>query len=1543
MVQPFIRGLTKGSRTFTEETLDQLRTAFWDEVRRVHQPGARVFKPVDSDDPEKILPLPVTEQQAESFDQFLGEQLGVEDDSEEGRLKRLTDDTNKQLRDLEDAQRRSKGLPPRRQPPTPTPPPIPESEKFGGKLPDSFIDSMNEQLEQSRSASRERRRQQGRFVLDQQEEEDLYISSLWEEQERQRPTDQQPFGPDPGQPQTRLQLGQQFRSGLPEVIAPVSQPAPQQDPFSGQAGAFPVQPPSNVIDTQQGQSTRGFLPDLLRTGQRLLPLAQGLPGIPGSPSGRDLGNAADVAFTGFDAFSEFATRSATAPQRLTGLPGLPGTGGLSATGDLTQFLTNLAESSSANPFQNPFELSQTFQARPGYEQFILSLLTDPQAFGIGAAARRIPGLLRQAGNLPIPPAIQRGLLGPLGMGTGIPGPGLPGDPNIPKPFVRPGERDLKEAVDTMRAEGVDPETVFSADDIARAESTRALESRLQGQEIPIERPGQVDPVTAPIPDQADPFDASTLPQQADPGTPDDFLIPDEAIAQQDGIRISEEIDITEQRIDNPGNIPPRSLGTPIGDTTGTPPPRRPDIGLDDDLDIPTHESPVRGIIRKWSGARAASGLEIEQRFKSGMRALRTAGVREFTEPTMRDLFRALHGEITPDNLPPQLKAVYSDLDNLRLTEEKDMLDFLNVIIDSESRTLMRYDAENLASRFMAHPSYFPQGWKQPVTDTIVEGGRIGRTPGFAMPRVGTSFSDMLAEGWKPTSWNPYTMMAARRRAGIEYREQVKLVNRFTQRGLALPFDLAPGGTEGSIRKSVGRLFEGAGRELGIGLPPSTTTGTKPWRVPKVGPVFEGRQIIISNPSVQGIEPQITSTKPIAVPNEVADFLEDAYGASAGSGAEFFKTIRRWSNVPKRVKLFGSLFQHIDITARAAGVAMSPTAISRGAPFKTPSLMGRLLNLQFNPGSRDALARTLTSTTPRYPGGPSYRMLIEEGWGVQGDVSIINRGFTDLLNDSLQDGRTPAKIGKKVIEFWESGLFDGFYRESQRFALDELILPWLKRTRPDSSPRQIAGEAAEMVNLIFSTVENWQTVFQNPAFREAVRSIMFSANESEALIRTSMRALGKHPQAGLFREWWLGFMVATAGLANIINLTATGKPLPLSSYNPANINDPYAPFKIGYSNRFMSPQVPFITGRNGTPVYVDLVGQMDTMARWALDPLGAFSARLNVPPRAILNQIKGETFFGEKLDTPIKRLIQAGIDVAAPISVMNILDIGREQLPEQIQQLLPEQEPRIGPVGQAIQIGGVNLSAEKTPDLLEARSQELYDVPFDDLWPFQQDELQADPSMATELEQRGETAIARGQRGAQYFQVVQAERESAITQINALGREGIRTKQSEIRQDYFDIIGEYAAFKRGAGEVTFTEAFEDDLDDPDPLKQSLAQYYEGLEQSKTPSGLFDNNKWDTVLRRLQNRWSPQQREYVLANTHLLPVSNYLLGILGGRTATNIQASRDARQRRRQNTQRRQPLEQRSRIPSFPNPFDSFPNPFRRKPSQPPPRRDPGGLS
>jgi hypothetical protein len=899
--------------------------------------------------------------------------------------------------------------------------------------------------------------------------------------------------------------------------------------------------------------------------------------------------------------------------------------------------------------------------------------------------------------------------------------------------------------------------------------------------------------------------------------------------------------------------PPRKPGEPFGADMGTPPPRSPHTGLLDDLELPTWEHPKTGIMRKWEGARGAEALAMEEWHSQGVAQLKRLGLTPDKE-TMLPLFRALHGEVDPTTLSPALREVYEDVRTLVVQETSDFLAFLRAVDASDASTLMAFDAKNFAERMMAHPDYFPRGWKprKPVAGAAPR-GRLGTTPGLAKPRVDASFSEMLDFGFDPQSWNPYAMMAQRRISGTEYRESVILINRLRQRGLAEFANEAPDG----------------------------------WRVPDVGPVLQGRPII--DPNVQG---GVGFTRQIAVPSDVASFMESAFGKGLDvriADRNIIPFMRMWSTFFKRVKLALSPFQHIDFGARSAAAAFTPTAIRSGAPLKFPSFAARLIQVQWSPKAQANLRRLILSDKPMHKGfSLTPKMLVEEGWGVQGDLSLIRREVGSFLQENAPGG----VIGRvrKIQEFWEAGLFDGVYRLAQLDALEKFIVPQVRRANPTWTARQVAGEAASQVNVMFSTLGRWQSVLKSRGMRELFHNLAFSSNESEALIRSAFGTIAG-PNRRLWQEFYLGAFLSMAFVANLINFSATGQPLPLAAYSPIRINDPYALWKVGYNSKFLSPQLPLIRGRNGEPVYLDIVGQLDTAFRWVLDPIQAAASRINVIPRAFESQRSARSFFGEELRSVQQRAVQAAIDVFAPIGVTSAIGAAREAFP-QLRGVVAEGEGRLGVFGQLLQTSGFNLRSQPTRRMLDVASQAAFGIPYGDLEPFERDLLQEQPNLKDELARRQSQALDRDDVNTRYFARLDEIEEERLAKLNEIPT--LRLSQREAQTLYFSATEAAANFRAGAAEDFNREFKEADLNDPDPNKRALAEYFGALSDSLTPARNFLGEKFDGLLARLRYKWAAEGTlSYVERNTHRRTIPVGVFRLLPPSVQTPIDASRRAR--------------------------------------------------
>jgi hypothetical protein len=876
----------------------------------------------------------------------------------------------------------------------------------------------------------------------------------------------------------------------------------------------------------------------------------------------------------------------------------------------------------------------------------------------------------------------------------------------------------------------------------------------------------------------------------------------ERVVEQRALRIND------SNATSGGGVPPRSPGDPSGANAALPSPRQPHLGLEDDLNIPTWENPKDAAMRRWEGARNLESLSLEAWIKNGRDKLKklrgtkvldkagsptrgfapagtiarvgdvppseaSFGPRtidfEVDEETMRPLYEVLHGERDPSDLHPVLQDIYTDIRIMRDQEEFEMLEFLNAGKASD-RNIAAIDAEQTFKRFLNVPDYFPRFWrtKKPPKGTK---STPGTTPPTLKGRQDDTFSEMLDEGFEPLTWNPYDMMAHRRMMGVEYRETVVFMNRLKSAGELLPTNEAPGN----------------------------------WVVPRINsPLFEGR-------TIGGVK-----TPELRVPRDAAGFIETAWGrlpeVNLGE-REILSTVRKFRDAAKRLKLFGSLFQHFDIGTRAGGTGFTPTGILRGAPLRLPALTKNLVEAQWSSGKREVIRDRILSTKELVKGtGVTPRMLVEEGWGVLGDISLIKREVLNTIDEIIAADSAAGRAKQGILkarEFFEAGLFDGFYREAQLYALENFIVPQIKRKHKNWTARQVSGEAAYQVNVMFSTLGNWQTIFKDPAMREFMHTAFFSTNEQETLIRQALGTV-KGPNTGLWREYYTGIFIAIAGVANAINMAATGKPLPLDSYSPVRYS-PYDPFKVGYNSKFLSPQIPLVKGRNGQPVYLDLVGQMDTVARWMTSPIDALASRLNVPLSAAKSQITGESFFGEPLDTLPKRAGQLFQDLAAPIGATQLIGAAGEVVPW-LNEAFVETESRLGGAGQTLQATGFNLRGEPQHLLLD-RAARLggFSVSYRDLEPYEKTDVRASEDAAAEILARNETRAGRNDPDGQLFLKIRDIEKVEQSKIADIDRRAL-TEPGIARSQYQRLQTEVFNQKKGArDEADFENVTELDTD------------------------------------------------------------------------------------------------------------------------------------
>lgn len=866
------------------------------------------------------------------------------------------------------------------------------------------------------------------------------------------------------------------------------------------------------------------------------------------------------------------------------------------------------------------------------------------------------------------------------------------------------------------------------------------------------------------------------------------------------------------------------------------------------------EDAGRAALRLWDGTRNRMATETIAWWRKGNKTLKDLGIgttegrnQRLTEEDSLELFKALHGE---GSVPANLQSFYDDL---------------KVLLDQEASDMLAFDP-TFSRVLMAHPDYFPRGWRPPREAQRL---KLGAKPGFLKPRVDATFTEMVEAGWEPISWNPYDMLALRRMSGTEYREGRILISRLKTFSKAIAEHDAP--REG-------------------------------WRVPKVGPAFEGKPYV----SADG---KAYMTPKVSVPNRVADVLESIYGVKIEfrvAGVDIWRAISGFGAVTKRAKLFMSLFQHVDFLTRDFIVGFTPEGIRHGLPLKFPALAARVSWSAVSPTFRANLEARILSGEPLYIDSDiSLKMVADKGWKLGQDELLIRRDVREQLEAIVKEAQAEGlkvrwfqRAGQAVVKatdpvtrrldavakFFEAGLFDGVYRESQAYVLEHVVIPRLKRLHPEWTSEQIAGSAAEEINKQFSTLAVWQSVLQQPAAREVARTFFFSWNETESWMRQASSAV-KGENAVYWREYTIAMYIALAVAANAINMISEGEPLPADRYVPFKLGSPYSsmPWGIAYNDKFMSPRLPW-NGRNGQPLYLDIVGQADTWLRWILDPAGALTARVNVLPRAVINQVQGRDFWGRELKDWDDRVKQLVLDLFAPIGAGNLLEIARLQWPE-VAEVLPEAEARIGIVGSLIQATGLNVRAIKTRDMLDnfARESGLKKADgtpvetWDDLEPSQRRILERNEVLQRELGLRSVVAVERQYPGAEGFAKLDTLDQERITRGETLVGELVSDLIGIDRTEAFDEAKAFRAeVSRLKKEIADRKSqvdedyqlFKDTGELPDdPNKRALVEYYNIFEKGRRPSGAMDWDKVRDLELALRTSWTPAEEAYVDRNIGL----------------------------------------------------------------------------
>lgn len=877
------------------------------------------------------------------------------------------------------------------------------------------------------------------------------------------------------------------------------------------------------------------------------------------------------------------------------------------------------------------------------------------------------------------------------------------------------------------------------------------------------------------------------------------------------------------------------------------------------------ERPDQTLLRLHEAAINNESRRVNIIIQKGNQKLKDLGVgvtkrgflvpREEDLPVLDALYNALHnptkvasGEIA---IPKGYEAIYNELRGLTDWEQSARLDF-----DPEMATV---------------EDYFYRGWKPPegAFTNVQQGRPLVKTPAFAKHRVDATYQEMRAAGFEPLFWNPYQQWGLSRTQGTKYREQMELV---------------------SYLKGMGNEFirPDSGGSLPIG-----------WKIPKIGPAFEGKPFAAIDPTTG--EPTVMFTRRWIVPDNIANSLENIYGKRPEMGKFIIgkKTIDPLNIIdiatflPKRAKLFLSFFQQVDFLTRAGAGSWTGMvdSLMAGKPVSAltsvarfPATAWEILKANFSPGARLKLSEHLDSTKPIIKERPGINLkgISEAGLSTM-DVTIFPADMDKMVRQVAQNTGILSK-GKGIVtaigdleSAMRRGLFQGVYPAAITTDIEKNIAPTIARQFPEMNDAQINGMIARIANIKYSTIPASQSVFQNTFLRETLRRIFFSVGESEGLLRQATGAI-KGPYSSFWRKHWLGVYLFLIVTANIIHFASTRESLPAERYSPI-AKDNWGPLPFGYNTKFASPTLPW-RGRGDVELTLDLVGQMDTAFR-ILDPGFFLSARTNVPIRALVNQVSGTDFYGAPIDDVgpggiVSRTTQLILDLFSPIGVGGIATETLRQRVLGAEEIIPEGESRLGMLGLGIQATGVNIRAELTRELLDRYARESGLLKADgtkvqswaDLEPSQKDKVLENKELVKELSLRSETSVERGYPGAAGFATLEQLDQQRIERGEALVTEfeAGEYEAGEFPKEVTKLKVEIASKKAQVDEDF--QLFQENQELPeDPNKRALVEYYTIFDNAKRQSQVIDWDKVEQLESELRATWTVEQEAYVDRNTGL----------------------------------------------------------------------------
>ncbi|HUT62254.1 MAG TPA: hypothetical protein VNA25_30825 [Phycisphaerae bacterium] len=699
---------------------------------------------------------------------------------------------------------------------------------------------------------------------------------------------------------------------------------------------------------------------------------------------------------------------------------------------------------------------------------------------------------------------------------------------------------------------------------------------------------------------------------------------------------------------------------------------------------PKGEAAGRGLVRRFEGGKTARLMEADQEVRRVVDAMEAAGIKNVPGAPVTDAsLRLMDGVAFQGTIEEAAVA-------LKLTRaEAHVVQLLREGLAREAERMVAVDPNWVPRDF-----YWPGDWAPPRT---IKGGkgasqRIGAKPSFMKEKTleGTT-SEIIAQRKAeiagaitagealpreliPRTGNVAEIYAARLRKGAIYRQQMALVGELERSGLAIP----------------AREFEGE------------VVG---WRTPKGFTPFESKPV----PGKSDL-----STGATLVPDEVADYLEDAFAVEGGSWARKsysakiggkkvplpnpLRVTQEIVTTAKLAKVLGGMFQNFDYTMRAIYQATKTIVGGTAHGDVTRAVAGfKMLGTPFRAMARayvPGLDAKLTALEVAGKGAGNVRRmtLIEEGLNLQAGLGFMGSEYTKMA-DELLVYKIPG-IGKPLKAF-SSGTFRGAHRE---FLLDIGEKRMAALVRGGVNETEAAARTALEMNEVFSSLPAWQSVFRDPNTRLLMRNAFFSTPEQESWLRMPFRQ----------KSFFLAAMANTVIMSEMASLAFSKELLPPEAFIPFKSDG-------SYNTRFLRARVG--TGEDDRYDYLDLLGQADTFMRIAsmvtptvfgaakgevtMPSAQALGSRFNVLPSTIFQTVGGKSWFGgEPTRGSVQNFARFAATQAEPIALTSYTS----------------ERGKIGTTASLAQLSGINISAEPLAKLRDrtAATDPQFGKPYSEL-------------------------------------------------------------------------------------------------------------------------------------------------------------------------------------------------------------------------------------